>query len=896
MSRFPRKCLLAWLISCSLGAAAQAPAPPANPAPSEVDAAATPAETTATTDAETPDAESATEISGVEVKATYVEGSAEVFTEEKRASSEVTEQIGAEQIARSGDSDASSALKRVTGLTLVNDKFIYVRGLGERYSSTLLNNAQIPSPDPTRRVVPLDLFPTEILEGIAVQKTYSPDMPGEFGGGTVQLLTRGLPPGFVAKISLGTGWIDGSTFEDGLTYNGDGQDWTGFEGGARDLPGSIANRIAADGRLLPQTPFNPDGVTPAEYEEYGEDFAQLGFDQKEDSQKPIGNLSAAIGNRWDFDEVSVGFTSSLRYDNRWDTNEETRRIFRVEGADTLVLGSEIDRTRSEQQIDLSGYFNVGVEFGSDHLLRATTVLVRQTIDEARFDEGYAEDPGDVSRFYKNEWTENFLYSQQLAGEHHFPSLPDLSLEWQYTNSRAGSDAPANRQYRYDQDNNSGNFLFSSRADSNSNDYSDLNDDADELSAGLKYLWQFNDESSLTFAGGLGSLSRERDSEILRFVYRSTGPQSRDPNILILPPNQIFTPPNIGPNGFTFDQTGRDTDFYTAEQDLDWVHLGVDLNWKDTWRVLLGARREDNYQNVITGDQSNPDAELTTAEIDEADWLPALSVTWLRTPDDQFRFGYSETLSRPDFRELSLSPYTDPILDTETIGNPDLKTASIRNLDLRWEYYFIDGGSFTAGLFRKEFDNPIERVLVPGTGELLSYANVDSATSTGIEFDIYRNLAWVTESSWASDGWMADVDWSLWYLSANYTYVDSSVDLGSAASIQTTRERPLQGQSPYVVNLQIGYANPDTGRETSLLFNRFGERISNVGTYGAPDIYEEPFNQLDFVYAQHLPWAGLGFKARLKNLLDPKVEYSQGNGVTREYRRGREVLLTLDWRF
>lgn len=839
--------------------------------------------------------ETATEMGGVEVRAKFVEGSADVFTEEKRASSEVTEQLGAEQIARAGDSDVSGALKRVTGLTLVNDRFVYVRGLGERYSSTLLNNAQIPSPDPTRRVVPLDLFPTEILEGISVQKTYSPDMPGEFGGGTVQLLTRGMPPGFKARLSVGTGFIEGSTFENGLSYAGDPQDWTGFEGGARDLPSSIGARIAADGRLRPQSAFNPNGVTPAQYEAFGEEFARLGFSQTRDSQKPIANLSAALGNRWDLEDVSIGVTSSLRYNNRADTNEETRRIFRVEGRDTLVLGSQIERTRSEQQTDLSAFLNVGVEFASDHLLRATTVLVRQTIDEARFDQGYAEDPGDVSRFYKDEWNENFLYTQQFAGEHHFPSVPDLTLQWQYTLSKAGRDAPANRQFRYDQDNNTGNFLYSSRADSNSTDYSELDDDADEFTAGLNYLWQFSDESSLTFNAGIGTLNRDRDSQILRFVYRATGALARDPALLIRPLNQILVPANIGPNGFSFDQTGRDTDFYVAEQDLDSVNLGVDLNWKDTWRVLVGARREDNRQSVTTGDRDNPNAELTTALINDAQWLPALTATWVRSPDDQFRFAYSETLSRPDFRELSLAPFTDPILDTETIGNPELQTTSIQNLDLRWEYYFAEGGSFTAGIFYKDFSKPIERVLVPGTGELLSYVNVDSAKLHGIEFDIYRTLDSLADSSWASSGWLADMDWSRWYVSANYAYIDSSVELGSAASIQTTRERPLQGQSPYVVNLQLGYSNPDSGREWSVLYNRSGERISNVGVNGAPDIYEQPFNQLDLVYSQQLPWENLAIKARLRNLLDPKVEYTQGSGTTREYRRGRELLLTLDWK-
>ncbi len=845
-----------------------------------------------------PPDEDAEMMDSVEVTAEqgFAEGARDTIVEEKRSSANVTEVIGAEQIARSGDSDAAGALKRVTGLTLVDNKFVYVRGLGERYSSTLLNGAQIPSPDPTRRVVPLDLFPAEILESIAIQKTYSPEMPGEFGGGTIQLRTRGVPQEFIAKFSLTGAYNDDSTFEEGLTYRGDDQDWTGFEGGARDLPGAIADRIAADGRLRPRSTFNPGGVTPAEYEAFGESFAQLGFDQERDELPPNLGGSALIGNVWEAGDIRFGFLSSLRYQNEWDNTDETRRIFRVEGANTLVLGSELERQRTEQQTELSALLNLGVEFGLNHRLKMTTTLVRQTSDEARFTEGYAEDPGDVSRFYQLEWEENFLLAQQLSGSHTFADLSFLSVDWQYTSARSGRDAPARRQYRYDQDNNSGNFLFSSRADSNSTDYSELDDDSDEFSVGVRYPWTINDSAELTLLGGVSSLKRERESGILRFVYRSVGPLSRDPAILAGTPDTIFVPANIGPGGFVFDQTGRDTDFYTAEQDLDAIYAGIDLNYQDLLRVAVGARHEKNRQLVSTVDPTQAGAEPAIADLDEDDVLPAVTVTWFRSMDDQFRFAYSETLSRPDFRELSLAPFTDPILDTETIGNPELVTTKITNYDLRWETYFSETETFSAALFYKDFDKPIERILVPGTGELLSYINVDKATNYGIEFDVYKSLSVLEDRAWANPSWLPAMNWPNWYVSANYTKIESEVELGSAAAIQTTRNRPLQGQSPYVTNLQIGYVNPDSGREASLVYNRFGSRISNVGIRGAPDIYEQAFNQLDFVYKHALPWQGWVLKARARNLLDPKVEFTQGAGTTREYRKGRELQLGVEWKF
>ena len=177
--------------------------------------------------------------------------------------------MSAEQIARTGDADAATTLKRVTGLSVVDGKYVFVRGLGDRYSSVLLNGAQIPSPDPTRRVIPLDLFPNELLEGVVIQKSYSADLPGEFGGGTIQLRTRGVPAGFVAKLGLGLGYDSGATFDDGLGYVGGNRDWSGFDDGARALPDTLADAIADGTILRPQSPTNPGGFTPTQLEGFG---------------------------------------------------------------------------------------------------------------------------------------------------------------------------------------------------------------------------------------------------------------------------------------------------------------------------------------------------------------------------------------------------------------------------------------------------------------------------------------------------------------------------------------------------------------------------------------------------------------------------------------------------
>jgi TonB-dependent receptor len=839
------------------------------------------AEIEAVPPAEVGDVADATEMTGVEVEGSISEGGQELYVDERRTTANVTEAVSAEQIARTGDSDAASTLKRVTGLTVVDSKYVFVRGLGDRYSSVLLNGAQIPSPDPTRRTLPLDLFPTEILEGVVIQKSWSPDLPAEFGGGTVQLRTRGVPAGFVAKLGLSTGYQQGSTFDDGLSYSGDSQDWTGFDGG-RGLPAELAAAISNGTVLRPQSPTNPNGVSPAELERFGEALAG-NYDVDSSTRiKPDAGMSAALGNSFEFGDNKLGLLGALRYSNTYDQLDEVRREFAVVGADELTQTSELDVQRSLQNFELSGFLVAGLDIGSDHRLKSTTLLLRSTEDETQVATGYPEDPADVSRFTQLEWIENALIAEQLAGEHRFPDLKDLSFNWQYTIAQATRESPNTRNYRYDRNNSSNLFSFSRRSDSNFTTFADLEDNSDDFSFAFKLPTMLNDETYLDLSAGGGVLRRDRDSEIRRFSFSGVGRLANDPNVIgnnTL--DNILNPANIGPNGFELRETTRATDNYVADQDLDALFIGADLNFRSKYRFTGGLRYEDNAQQVSTFQLGVPDALPVVASISTADWLPSLGFTWLYADNDQLRFSVAETVSRPDFRELSSAPYTDPLLDLETIGNPELKPTSIRHFDARWEHYFSYTETLSIAAFLKDFDLPIEKIQVPGTGSLVSLANAESARNYGIEIDYFRGLGFLNERL------------EQFYTAVNFSWIESKIELGTANDIQTNESRPLQGQSPYVVNLQLGYKSPNGGDEATLLYNVAGKRISQVGVFGAPDIYEQPFNALDFNWRHSLSEAWT-LKLRLRNLLDPKVEYQQGDETTRVYRRGREVGLSLEW--
>ena len=811
------------------------------------------------------------------------------YVDLERMSVSVDDTLSIEQISRAGDADAAVALRRVTGLTLVNSRFIYVRGLGERYSSVLLNGAQIPSPDPTRRVIPLDLFPTDVLEGVVVQKSYTPDMPGEFGGGTIQLRTKAIPlqPFFRASVSLGG--EQGTSFSDGLRYAGGHDDWTGRDRSARNPDPTLDAVRAAGGYFAGQSFGNPNGFTPTQIEAVGERLAgNSSYDPYLDRIGPDLGASVAGGQRFDVaDDVRLGVLGSVRYAQQWDTQEETRRYLQASNAG-LVIRDETELSGTTREIDLSAFSVLGLEFGSDHRFTLTSMLLRQTEDEAREEIGTI-DAQQLER-YRLEWVENALRSHQLAGQHRVPFFAEMAdLDWQYTEAKARRYAPNTRQFRFNFD-GAGRRTLSQFGESNEQTWANLDDDARSFDAGFKAPFAFNDgETYGTVDVSAGRTLRDRDSYIRRYGFGFRFNDGALFNQVIALPGlgQMLVPQYIGPNGFVLQEVTAATDNYVADQRLEYFGLGLDISFNDRFRLNAGARYEANVQSVSTFSVLQANQRIDS-RLEETSLLPSFGATWMIDDVQQVRFGWSRTLSRPDFRELSPAPFLDPVLDILTFGNPELETAKITNVDLRWEYYFSADESVSVAVFRKTFDKPIEKLLLPATGSLLqTLANADSATNQGIEIDYFQRLGF-------ADGWFGDVDMASWFVAANYAWIDSEIVLDRArAGVSTNLNRPLEGQSPSVVNLQFGYSSPEGTHEATLSFNRAGARIVQVGIDTQPDVYEQPAGQLDFNWKWQFAddWST---RVRLRNLLDPAIAFRQGDINIREYRRGREIALTLEW--
>jgi len=824
----------------------------------------------------------------------YIAGSLASVLEERRTEVAVTNILGAEQISKAGDSDAAGALRRVTGLTLVDGRFIYIRGLGERYSSTLLNGANVPSPDPTRRVVPLDLFPTGIIDSIAVKKGYTADLPAEFGGGTVELRTRSVPEASFFNAEFSLGYRDGTTFKDGLRYQGGGHDWTGYDDGTRAQSKELAAATADNVQLKPFNRFTGEGYTPQELEEVGDSMPVI-YDVLPEKTGPNVGFSAAGGYVHEFkNDWRLGFLAATDYKDDWLTVTQQRTDYINSGDGVLESENDYTYDTTGRSIDLSGFFTVGLEAGENHRLSYNFMLLRNTTDKAQIAQGFNKDAngGDV-KFTELEWTERQMLANQLLGEHVFAAIGGLKFNWQYMQATAQADTPDARRYRYDPDTLTpaqDDFIFSIRNDSNQRRWDELEDDSTSWNVDLQQPLSLFEKLDIAVLLGLNKVDKTRDSTIRRFAFKSRGSVSGNINLRRNPSvEDIIYATTILPQGWQLEEVTIATDAYTADQVVDAWYAGLDFNFAETLRLAGGVRSESSQQSVSTFNLFDPDRNPILTELDTDDIFPYATATWFHG-DHQVRFGYAKTINRPDFKELSESLYKDPILDRLVKGNPDLIPAYLTHYDLRWDYYFNPGEFISLGVFQKKFEDPIESVILASAeSDLTSFDNAEAADNFGVEFELYKTLGFL-DQRW---GW--GPVWEKFYVNTNYAWIDSEITLAEDNSnIQTSSQRPLQGQSPYVLNFQVGYDNADRDINAALLYNVFGERIVDVGVNGAPDIYEQPRPSLDFIYSQ-----GFGqwkLKAKLKNILDPEIELTQGAETTQSTRIGRELSIAVEYAF
>jgi outer membrane receptor protein involved in Fe transport len=816
----------------------------------------------------------------------------------ERDSESVLDVITEEEISLAGDSTAVEALRRVTGVTVQED-IVIVRGLGERYSTTLFNGAELPSPDPTRRAVGLDIFPSDLTSGITVQKTYTANLPADFSGGAVLLQTRSIPDSFTGRLSVSTGANSRSTFQDGFTHNGGETDFLGIDDGDRDIPG-LAKLLTNNGaRPLSQ-------LTTAENEQVAEALVAefpwnlRGFDMPADL-----DVDFSVGNRFQFDEVDVGVNLAGLYGSKWRYTDELRAEILANAQGGEFVGESARLERSENSISAGAVLNLVADIGLDHTLSYTSFLSRDSLKGTFLEQGFNRSDDRDYRQVVLEFSESQLFSNQLSGVHVFNDFASLGVDWQVTYSTAERDEPGTREYTY------------SRAEGSDDPFRLATGPGE---AGLPPLltWEYLDEDSVdasvdftlpaSFRGGEvtgefkfgGRITeREREFDTVRWRF-ALAPGAGSGDLLFFPSlafpsvEMILTPQRLGPNGFRLVNAtsalagGGNADNYDGELDIQAGYVLGDFDIGSRFRVQGGVRIESADLSVTT--EAIAGGAPRTGELSETDYLPSLNLTWFVNEASQVRFAASRTLNRPQFRELSTAPYRDPKTRFELVGNPNLQQSEVTNLDLRYERYWSRNEGFTAAVFYKDIDSPIEVVTIGGGSDergVRTFANADSAELYGVELD--GRLSFAAFENVA--GFLANT-----YVTGNVAWIESDVTIAASdLGVTTNASRELQGQSPWVANLGLGYSNPVRGTDALLLFNMFGERITEAGVNLTPDAKEQPRALLDFNLKQVLfnDWV-LGLK--LRNILDSKFEVKQGSEIQRSFKTGREISLSLAFEF
>jgi TonB-dependent receptor len=793
------------------------------------------------------------------VVGTYVPdlGGVEAVITDQREAFGVSEVLGIDQMLRAGDSTAAAALKRVTGLTIEEDKFIVIRGQPERYTLTLWNGSPLPSPDPIRRIVPLDLFPTGSLSKIDVEKSYDASLPGSFGGGLIGLETIGVPDLNSTSFSVSLGGNTKTTGKTGLDYNGGDSDKLGYDDGTRDMPAGLA-----------------DAESPAEVRDAARNFDNIWNISEKDIGPDTGlgfNLNRAFSGMG----AELGLRISLNWDREYRTTERIERDYGLRDDGTLAVRNDQLEQRTDMNIDTSGLLAFTANW-ENHSLRSNTLLLRNSTKRSSISEGVRVVSDDLYiRDYLLEWNERELFAQQFIGEHVFGRF---RVDWRAMLADSSRDSPDRRNYIYVRQSN-GEYVFHdpSRAQRR---FDKNDDDIDSFDIDLTVPFT-SGNWKIDLVGGVSQYSQDRESDIRRYSFRTISGAD-----LTAEPETLLNPANLGDTLQVTDQT-QTNDNYLGEATIDAGYLKADIDWADRVRIIVGARQENADFQVRTfqagGSQGG---QLVEAGFDETEVLPSLSITWRFRDDMQLRFSSGRSLSHPLLNELSPARYYDPESNEEFLGNPDLQPAIIDSLDARWEWYPSERELISAGVFGKDYTDAIEQsfVGVGGSAYLRQIKNAPDATVSGTEFTARIELNRALPESWAG-GWS-----ELVYVQANATFIDSKVRL-TGLGLETSIERPLQGQADEVYNLQLGYDGER--HDIDLSYNRVGERLQIAGTEGQPDVYQQPIDQLDVNYSLQL-LEGLKLKLNAANLLDAKTELVQGNQVYRSYQEGKDYSLTLSW--
>ena len=844
-----------------------------------------------------PAQESIVRLERFQVSADVVINSGSGLLAQRQKAAAVSDAISSEQMSRLGFDDAAQAMKAVTGASVVDGKYVYIRGLGERYSSTSLNGAEVPSADPERRAVQMDLFPAELIDAIVTSKTFTPDRPGNFSGGNVDIRTKSLPDTRTFAFSAGTTFNAQSTGKPMFGYAG-GEDWLGRDSGSRQIPAELRDQtIPARGT-----------ATDTEIGRLSRLFSTVMAPTRRDA--PWNRkLSASYGDRIDFGAQKIGVIASLTYDHSYHSYSGGR-IARneLQGVNSSALSTTVslDDERGAEETSAGATAKVSWQFGPEHEIALNGLFNAASEDVARVQSGlYIAGGGlDNDQVYTTrtlKFTERELRSGQLAGRHLFPGWHGLLVEWAASSARNTQDEPDTRFFNHSSRVIGGQTFFEWETSGLANParfFRRLEESRQDYGIDLTVPFSFSGGRDAKLKAGAAVASIEREFRERQYLYRSLG-RRFDGN-----DQTFFAPQNVGTVNPTTGRFVTDTLFlqdtsaprnnYDGSMDVSGTYLMADLPLTDKLRVIAGVRIETTDMVVASQDKTRRQGVL-----DLRDTLPSLNLVYELRPKMNLRAAFGRTLARPNFREMAPYETFEFVGDFVYIGNPDLKRTLIDNFDLRWEWFTGPGRIVAVSAFWKNLKNPIEKAIFAPTGLIINqgeiqFQNPEQGRVYGAEFEFRQKL----DGLWAP---LRHLTFGL-----NLTIVESTVKV-PAQELRMARlynpaaadTRPLAGQSNHLVNGDLSYSNPRTRTSASIYYNLFGERLALVSPPGTPDIFEQPAAELDFIFAQKFGarWKA-GFSA--KNLLNPAekaVQTFRGTEYLRyERKRGRTFSLSLGYGF
>ncbi len=770
--------------------------------------------------------------------------------------------ISAQQISRSPDSDASEAATRVSGVSIVSNKFVVVRGLSERYSNTLLNGVEVPSPEPTRKVVPLDVFPAALLDAIVVTKSGTPDKPGDFTGGSVEIRTKEFPEQFVASYSLSIGANNTVTGRMLDLPSWKGIDYLGFDAANRRHPPA-----------LPKEGF----PNPNDLERYAEGVRNTWAPPVSRATPNIG-FSGSIGNQNQFGRDALGYVASATYSLRNEYQPE--RLFQLvlDATSTPVRGFVYEDRR--RTVDLGGVLNASYRRGANHKFGIKNLYTRNAEELYSTSEGFNDLLNGDLRGYQYQYITRDLLQSQLSGEHLIPTRFPIRAEWKGTLSRSERDEPDNRQVPYQRGENDTEFGLTFNSDLW---FRKLNDESRAGQVDVSTVLPWLSSREVTLKTGVSARQKVREFDAVLASFNPAQQVALPSGLTALPPELLFQPENVG-KYLALGFPGRIAQPYSADDNLYAYYGMLDMPVTGWLRVVGGVRVEDWRMDLFDGgrDRFASDTTLRPNIRRNSDLLWSANATIALSDRMNIRLAGFRSLARPDTRELSQDEYTDLVGSCVIIGNSALQRTSVTNADARWEWYPGPGEVVSISGFFKYFDAPIFRAVTSDQTCRFTFNNGTEAQNIGAEIDFRKGLVFLP-------GRLSNLSISL-----NGTVVRSRLRIDPRFGVYPDDLR-LEDQSPWLANVVLSY----DGRRVqgNVLYNVFADRISRYGlqeqTIQGPNVIERGRGTLDAKIETRVA-GGWMLSLAVRNLTDNRVIMFQDTDVGRVQtgflRPGRSITL------